>query len=106
MNATGHVLIGVEKRGSYVALCLCGHTETATDQALATAKLYSHIIHAKRPCPSPHKKQYPSREHAENAVSKFLRATGPGYRPTRAYQCVCGLWHTTKQPAPSRKGAA
>lgn len=51
-------------------------------------------------CPTPHKRSYPSKNHARNALHKTWRT---GYRggqhklPLRIYHCPCGKWHLTSK---------
>lgn len=49
-------------------------------------------------CPTPWKKDYPARLHAENAMRKEWREGRGKHMPIRVYQCGCGLWHTTSKP--------
>ncbi|TDP29817.1 hypothetical protein [Nocardia ignorata] len=108
MNGTGHVLVNVRKfaGGTWSAVCVCGHEVSSRDRSLAVAGLYKHTIDAARPpCPTPHKTRYGTEAEALAAISKFLRRTANGLRPTRTYQCPSGQhWHTTKHPA--RKNAS
>lgn len=49
-------------------------------------------------CPTPHKVQFPSEEHADNALGHAWQNMRGGYLPRRAYLCPCGLWHLTHKP--------
>lgn len=51
-------------------------------------------------CPTPGKKRYPSRDHADEGMAiMWRRGTHGGYLPVRVYLCPCGSWHLTHKPA-------
>lgn len=99
-----HLLVDARHAGGkWVAVCACGVEHKHDDRSLAVACVYKHIIDSARPvCPTPTKTTYGTQVEAENAMHRFWRATGNGYRPVRAYRCPSGKhWHLTKHQSPT-----
>lgn len=51
-----------------------------------------------QPCPTGHKRAYPTQGNADAALERILTQKEPapfGELPVRSYRCRCGSWHLT-----------
>lgn len=49
-------------------------------------------------CPHPHKKNFPSEDHALEVMYRMWREARGRKLPVRTYHCPCGNWHLTSVP--------
>lgn len=50
-----------------------------------------------RPCPTPNKRAYVTKDEAQEALWHSWRSADRKKKPIRTYLCACGCWHLTAQ---------
>lgn len=91
----------------WLPTCSCGWVgpTAKTPEAAQQRGEANHADHQSRPCPTPGKRRFRTREAAEKELNLFWRTAGKGKAmPCRTYECECRRWHMTARPM--RSGVA
>ncbi|WIC40290.1 hypothetical protein SEA_LITNINMCQUEEN_102 [Gordonia phage LitninMcQueen] len=94
------------KKGQrWLPTCTCGwqyERGVPSKQDAVTVWNRTHVVFRKqdqKPCPTPRKHRFKTRETAEREMRQFWRNIHKQGKPmpSRAYLCPCGYWHTTSK---------